>query len=110
MSDEERIARTEAVFREVNEAIAKTAENLEADETEFVCECADPECAQRITADLMEYEAVREFGTHFILAPGHEKESVERVIERRRDYAVVEKIERTVVRIVRQMNPRTRTG
>src|SRR5438034_1901233 len=108
MSDEERIARTEAVFREVNEAIARTAENLEADETEFVCECAAPDCAQRVTAELMEYEAVREHATHFILAPGHEKESVERVVERRRGYAVVEKIERTVVRIVRQLNPRAR--
>jgi hypothetical protein len=106
MSDEERIAKTEAVFREVNEAIARTAENLEADEADFVCECAEPDCAQRITADLMDYEAVREHATRFILAPGHEKESVERVVEETRDYAIVEKVERTVASIVRRMNPR----
>ena len=42
--------RTEAVFREVNEAIAKTAERFERDdEADFVCECADPDCAERVT-------------------------------------------------------------
>lgn len=104
--DKARIARTEAVFREVNEAIAKTAEGLESDEAAFVCECADAECADRIRADLDEYERVRENATHFMLAPGHEKPSVERVVERHGGYAVVEKFERTVAGIVRRMNPR----
>ena len=108
MTDEERIAKTEAVFREVNEAIAKTAVTFEADEAQFVCECADAECAHRITADLMEYEAVREHPTRFLLAPGHEKRSVERVVERRDGYSIVEKVERTVAQIVRRLNPRAR--
>lgn len=104
--NEVRIAKTEAVFREVNEAIAKTAERFEAEQAEFVCECADPTCAYRIEAELEDYEEVREDGTHFILAPGHEEPRVERVIRRTGEYAVVEKFERTVARIVMQMNPR----
>jgi hypothetical protein len=108
MSDEERIARTEAVFREVNEAIARTAENLESDEAQFVCECADVGCADRITADLDEYERVREHPTRFLLMPGHEKRSVERVVEHKGEFTIVEKVERTVVRIVRAMNPRAK--
>ena len=107
MSAEERIARTEAVFREVNEAIARTAENLDSDEAQFVCECADSGCADRITADLDDYERVREHPTHFLLMPGHEKRSVERVVEHTGEYTIVEKVERTVARIVRAMNPRT---
>ena len=41
MNDAE-IARTESAFRELNEAIARTAAKFEADETELICECADP--------------------------------------------------------------------
>jgi hypothetical protein len=108
MSNEERIARTEAVFREVNEAIAKTAENLDSEEAQFVCECGDSDCADRITAELDDYERVRAHATHFILMPGHEKRSVERVVEHNGHYTVVEKVERTVARIVRAMNPRTK--
>lgn len=104
--NEVRIAETEAVFREVNEAIAKTAERFEAEQAEFVCECADPTCAHRIEAELEDYEGVREDGTHFIVAPGHEELRVERVIRRTGEYAVVEKFERTVAKIALQMNPR----
>ena len=57
--DQERMARTESAFREVNEAIAETAERFEAEEADFVCECADPECAHRMTAALEDYEEVR---------------------------------------------------
>ena len=58
----EKIARTESLFREVNERIAESAERFEADETKFVCECADPTCTQRVEATLDEYERVRETG------------------------------------------------
>jgi hypothetical protein len=49
---------------------------------------------------------VRAHPTRFILRRGHEKPSVERVVEEKDDYAVVEKFERTVVRIVRSLDPR----
>jgi hypothetical protein len=104
--DNEQIAKTEAVFREVNEAIASAADRLEADEAEFVCECADAECAHRITAGLEEYDRVREEPTRFILKPGHEQPRVERVVRREGDYTIVEKFERTVARIVTQLDPR----
>jgi hypothetical protein len=104
--NESTIARTESAFREVNEAIAKTAARFEADEADFVCECADPECVHRVTAPLDEYEDVRADATHFLLAPGHHEPKVERVVERTGRYDVVEKFEATVKRIVRRLNPR----
>jgi hypothetical protein len=108
--DDATIARTESAFREVNEAIARTADRFEAEEADFVCECADPDCAHRVTAALEDYEDVRAEPTHFLLAPGHHEPSVERVIEHTGDYDVVEKFESTVARIVRRLNPRTSPG
>src|SRR4051794_29613051 len=100
------MARTEAVFREVNERISETAQRFASDEASFVCECADPECTERVDASLAEYEQVREVATHFLLCEGHEAPTIERVVWRRRGYAVVEKFHHAVRRIVRQTDPR----
>ena len=54
-----RAARTESLFRQVNERIAEKAEDSPNDQATFVCECADPRCAHPITAPLTEYEEVR---------------------------------------------------
>jgi hypothetical protein len=48
----EKIARTESLFREVNERIAESAERFHATETHFVCECGDSRCTHRIEATL----------------------------------------------------------
>ena len=107
MQREQRIARTEALFRDVNERIAESAERFDADEAEFVCECADPTCADRVPATLEQYEQVRADGATFLLVPGHEDPEVERVIERpHRRLVIVEKVNALVVRAVRQLNPR----
>lgn len=108
--DEAAIARTESAFREVNEAIARTADRFDAEEADFVCECADPECVHRVTAALEDYEDVRAEATHFLLAPGHHEPRVERVVQRTGEYDVVEKFETTVARIVRRLNPRASHG
>ena len=47
---EVRIAHTEALFRDVNERIAESADRFNARDAEFVCECADPACAERVPA------------------------------------------------------------
>lgn len=94
------------LFREVNEGIAAAAERLQSDEATFVCECSDVDCIHRITAQLDDYERVRQEPTYFILAPGHEAAAFERVVRRRRGYWVVEKVESTMRRIVRRLNPR----
>jgi hypothetical protein len=104
--DEAKMARTESAFREVNEAIAKIAIRFEATETDFVCECSDPACAHRVTADLDDYEDVRNDATHFLIAHGHEEPRIERVIEETTEYQVVEKFGVTVQRIVQSLNPR----
>jgi hypothetical protein len=106
MEDDVKMARTEAAFREVNEAIASTAARFDADETDFVCECADTDCTHRLTAELEDYEEVRAEPTRFLLAPGHDKPAIERVIERTGEYHVVEKFGPVVAQIVQQLDPR----
>jgi hypothetical protein len=101
------MARTESAFREVNEAIAETAVRFDAEEADFICECADPQCADRVSAELDEYEDVRSDGTHFLLAPGHLEPAVERVVEHGDGFDVVEKVAPMMARIVRRLNPRT---
>jgi hypothetical protein len=105
--DEAKMARTESAFREVNEAIAKTADRFGSDEADFVCECADPHCAHRITADLHDYDEVRADATRFLVAEGHDQPRIERVVETNGDYAVVEKLGATLRSIVRSLDPRT---
>jgi hypothetical protein len=106
MDDHVRRARTEALFRDVNERIAESAQRFEAESTQFVCECADANCTHRLEVTLDEYEGVRADGATFILAPGHEHDDIERVIENRGRFNVVEKVQRTVRDTVRRLNPR----
>ena len=100
-------ARTEALFRDVNERIAESAQRFAADSTQFVCECADPNCVHRLEATLDEYEEVRADGVTFMLADGHEHRDIERVVRRKGRFNVVEKVQSTVRETVRRLNPRT---
>jgi hypothetical protein len=100
-------ARTEALYREVNERIAESAARFEAAEAEFVCECSDGACTHRVAAPLERYEEVRSEGTRFILAPGHEDARFERVVARAGSYEIVEKVHRLVAWTVRRLDPRT---
>ena len=108
MSEREvRIAHTEALFRSVNERIAESAERFDADEADFVCECADQACAERIGVTLAEYEDVRASGDTFLLVPGHEDPSVEQVLaEPHPRFAIVKKVNAVVAQTVRRLDPR----
>jgi hypothetical protein len=108
-NEEARIARTESVFRHVNERIAEAAEQFDSDATVFVCECADPDCQHRLEVPLDTYEEVRADPTHFIVAEGHETPDYERVVKLRRGYSIVQKFTRRLAAMVRRSDPRTDT-
>ncbi|HKU57928.1 MAG TPA: hypothetical protein VJP41_13035 [Gaiellaceae bacterium] len=110
MNDQERRGTTEALFRDVNERIAETAESFDGSGAEFVCECSDPNCTHRVTASLAEYEQVRDESTTFLVAPGHEQKDIERVVSDRGRYRVVEKVQAVVRRTVIRLDPRNRTA
>ncbi len=89
---EERQARNESLFREVNERIEEATSRIGVLSTaEFLCECADAGCVERIELSMGEYEKLRSHPAHFAVRPGHEYLNVDRVIEQRDDYVIVEK-------------------
>jgi hypothetical protein len=103
---EERIAKTESLFRDVNERIAEASERFDSDEAEFMCECGDPACAERLEVPLDDYEQVRDDATTFVIDPDHVEADVERIVREEREYAVVKKIHSGMARIVRKLDPR----
>ncbi len=90
----QRIAKNEAAFRDVNEALkAGTWPGEEAAPIAFRCECAQLGCSRLIEVGAKEYERIRANSRHFLMAPGHDVPEAERVIEAHENYVVVEKLE-----------------
>jgi len=90
--DERRVGINESAFREVNERIEELGERFETAEVEFVCECANSGCTERLNLTTGEYEHVRSEPDRFLLVPGHERPGTERVVEDHGRYLVVEKL------------------
>lgn len=90
---EQRAARNEALFREVNENIARLEERHGATITEpvYICECANAGCADQLAIEPETYRRVREEPRLFFVLPGHEDPQLERVIERHQSFLIVEK-------------------
>jgi hypothetical protein len=101
----DRAAHNEAAFRETNESINRIATRFDSVENDFVCECADPGCAEFVTMRLDEYEAVRSRGDRFFVVAGHDDPTIERVVERHERFVVVEKIG-PGAEIAEQLDPR----
>ena len=92
---ERRIAENESIFRDVNESVEDTAERFLVDgqiAQEFLCECGDVSCFDRIRMTIDEYEVVRSNSRHFAIVPGHEIPEVEVVVEEHPGYSVIEKL------------------
>jgi hypothetical protein len=108
-AEKERIAKTESLFRNVNEGIAEASEQLQSNDGHFICECGDPSCTERIEVPVREYERVREDATKFVVEPGH-VEDTEQVVANGRRYAVIRKVDRVMAAIARRLNPRPKTA
>ena len=104
---EERAARNEALFREVNEQVRSLAQSHplpRQDELVIICECSDDRCMERISLQVAVYEEVRANPRRFVVVPGHDND-FEHVIERADTYAIVEK-EGQAGRIAERVDPR----
>jgi len=88
-----RAGRNQALFREVNERVRSlSAAWPAAGEVDFVCECANEDCARPLSLDLGQYEAVRADPTTFVVAPGHVYPDVEEVVREEPAFVVVRKM------------------
>jgi hypothetical protein len=91
----QRIEENERLFREVNERVAQMQQGFQgaAAEPEWVCECGDETCFQKLTVALDDYREIRSHADWFVILPGHEKLDVERIVRSGDGYVVVEKFE-----------------
>jgi hypothetical protein len=86
-------ARNEEVFRDVNDRIDAGADRLQvATPLPFHCECSDAACVENISVAPDDYKHVVSERFHFMVIPGHENNEIERVVARRSDFLVVEKV------------------
>ena len=96
----ERLARNETVFREVNERIEELMReggpfDLSApkrDLLDVLCECGNPDCTEPVSLTISEYERVRQEPTQFLVAPGHVIPDIEEVVTTGPGYQVVRKL------------------
>ena len=91
---QERIAKNETVFRAANREIEQ-AEALEGGGPdgflEVLCECGQDGCNGLISLTIADYEGVHTQKDRFVVLPRHESPELERVVEARSGYFVVDK-------------------
>lgn len=103
----ERLARNQALFREVNERINEVRSPRVSFDT-FVCECSDPSCARSLLVSQDEYEAVRADPKRFMVARGHEIREVECIVFHNDRFLVVERTVET--EFMAESDPRSSSG
>lgn len=79
-----------------NEAIERVSLTLtrRADRLVLRCECGDPACLEQIAPTPAEYEAVRAYGSRFIVRLNHENPETATVVSENERFAVVDVLER----------------
>jgi hypothetical protein len=107
--EEERRARNEALFREVNEriseVIAHMATAVPSERIEVLCECGSEDCIATLALTRTEYELVRSAPEQFVVIPGHEILHVEAVVAKTDRYEIVRKRGEDAA-IARETDPR----
>lgn len=106
---EERLARNEVLFRSINERLKEMQETFHVmtEHSEFVCECGNADCTERIMLSLSDYERLRSDATTFAVVPGHQIEDVEDVVESRERHLIVRKHAGEASTIARVADPRS---
>jgi hypothetical protein len=86
-----RVARNEAIFRDVNEAIQSGRWPGEKEVAPFRCECGLFGCARLVELKVSEYERIRTHPRRFLVAIDHNLPEAEIIVERHAGYLVIEK-------------------
>ena len=73
----------------------------------FICECSDPRCNRTVTATIQEYESVRKWPTHFLVAANHENPEVESMVLETESFAVVETLAGEASKVAWRTDPRS---
>ena len=82
----------EKLFREVNERVEQLQDGIQAgSDPQWICECGDETCFEKLTIPLGEYHEVRAHDDWFLIKSGHVKTDVEQIVSERGGYWIVEK-------------------
>jgi hypothetical protein len=104
---EARIAKNEAISREINEGIEEAMSSLPPDGyARMVCECGLSDCERLIAISVPEYEDARRDALRFVVVKDHVVPDVERVVAETERYTVVEKREGTPAEVAEATDPR----
>ena len=105
-SSERRLAENEVMFRQANQKVQKSLEELDKNVVaaghpslmltadiplHFYCECSNEKCRKRIKVTPKQYEELHQNSSQFIIIPGHQVATIEKTIHVTPDYMVVEK-------------------
>ena len=102
----ERLARNQALFREVNERLLELSDGFQDGSMQFVCECSSEDCTLTVDMNHNEYESVRAHSTFFVVVTGHEILEVENVVDRQNGWTIVQKVTESDYAV--QTDPRRR--
>ena len=94
LSSKDRLIENEVIFRDVNKNIQEFIEQeglAKGKTVPFYCECSRPDCTQRINLTLKDYEKLHKDKKYFVTIVGHEFSEVEKVINKKNNYQLVEK-------------------
>ncbi len=104
---EERVAKNEALHREMNEEIEKSYESHPAEDyMDIVCECGLSECDAFLKVTRAEYEGIRGDARQFIIVRDHVVPDVDVVVLETDRFTIVAKPEGEPAEIAGQTDPR----
>ena len=91
---DERIAKNETVFRAANREMERADQERGASAGELIevlCECGREGCEGVISLTVADYDGVHAQADRFVVLRGHETTEIEKVVEERAGYLVVDK-------------------
>ena len=103
-----REAELQCIARDENEAVERSNGALEAGAARapLRCECGDPACNARLALTHAEYEAVRDYGSRFVINVNHENPENTAVLSENARFAVIDVIAGDERHRVLDRNPR----
>jgi hypothetical protein len=105
---EERVARNEAISREINEGIEDSKASSSAERhVRIVCECGLDECDRMLAITLAEYDRVRSDPRTFAVVNDHVVPEIEVVVSETDRFTVVRKDEGTAAEVAESTDPRS---
>ena len=104
---EARIAKNEAISRDINEGIEEAMASLSPEgHARMICECGRLECERKIAISVAEYEETRSDPRRFVVVKEHVMPDVEAVVAETERYVVVQKRDGTPAEVAEERDPR----